>query len=144
MERPSWDAYFLDLAARTALRSTCPRAAVGCVLTVDRRIVATGFNGVVSGDQHCTDVGCVMHNGHCIAAVHAEANAIADAALRGVCTKGSTAYITHTPCIHCAKLLLSAGITHIVYALPYDDGVNMQYLAAHGERVQVERIEVQG
>jgi dCMP deaminase len=142
MTRPSWDVYFLDLAARAAMRSTCPRASVGCILTIDRRIVVSGFNGAISGDDHCADVGCDMVGGHCLRTVHAEINAIADAARRGVAVAGATAYVTHAPCIHCAKALLSAGVQRIVYVRSYDDGANMDYLGAHAERVQVEQMEV--
>jgi dCMP deaminase len=142
MQRPDWDVFFLDLAARMALRSTCPRRAVGCILTVDRRIVAAGYNGAVSGDTHCTDAGCNMVGGHCITAVHAEINAICDAARRGVSVDGATCYCTDAPCIWCAKTVISAGIARIVYVRGYDDGANMEYLAAHGERVQVQQMEV--
>lgn len=141
-KRPSWDAYFLDLAARAALRSTCPRAMVGCILTIDKRIVATGFNGAISGDAHCTDAGCRIVNGHCVNTVHAEANAIADAARRGVAVDGATAYVTHAPCLRCAQWLLSAGIVRVVYVRSYDDGDNMTYLAAHADRVLVQQMEI--
>ncbi len=139
--RPPWDTHFLRLAALTAERSTCPRAAVGCVLTFNNRIISTGYNGAPSGMAHCTDAGCTMHDGHCLRTVHAEANAIADAARRGVMVEGAIAYITHAPCIHCAKLLVSAGVQRIVYAAPYEDGANMQFLAV--ARVTVQRMKVQ-
>jgi dCMP deaminase len=132
VNRPSWDAYFLDLAARAAMRSTCPRASVGCILTIDRRIVVSGFNGAISGDDHCTDAGCDMVGGHCLRTVHAEINAIADAARRGVAVAGATAYVTHLPCIACAKLLVSAGVQRIVYGATYYDGANTTFLATAG------------
>ena len=135
-ERAEWDAYFLHLAAFVATRSTCPRAAVGCVLVVDRRIVAAGYNGAIAGAPHCTDAGCDIRAGHCVRAVHSEANAIADAARRGVAVQGARAYITHAPCHACAKLLLSAGVQRIVYSAPYSDGANMQFLASTGIDVQ--------
>lgn len=128
MERESWDAYFMRMARMVASRSTCPRASVGCVLCIDNRIVSTGYNGAIAGAPHCADVGCDMRNGHCTRTVHAEANAIADAARRGAVTWGGTAYITHAPCINCAKLLVSAGVQRIVYSNEYDDGSNMEFL----------------
>lgn len=124
------------------MRSTCPRASVGCILVIDNRHVVSGYNGAISGDEHCSDVGCQLVNGHCQRSVHAEANAIADAARRGVSVAGATAYVTHAPCINCAKLLLSAGIVRIVYVRPYNDGSNMDYLGAHAVRVQVQQMEV--
>lgn len=126
--RETWDAYFMRMARMVASRSTCPRASVGCVLCNDNRVVSSGYNGAIAGAPHCTDVGCDVRDGHCIRTVHAEANAIADAARRGVVTWGSTAYITHAPCINCAKLLVSAGVQRIVYSSAYDDGANMDFL----------------
>jgi dCMP deaminase len=134
--------HWMQIATLTAARSTCPRASVGCVLCIANRIVSTGYNGAIAGAPHCTDVGCNIVAGHCLRTVHAEANAIADAARRGVAVAGATAYVTHAPCIHCAKALLSAGVQRIVYVRPYDDGANMDYLGAHAERVQVQQMEV--
>jgi dCMP deaminase len=132
MTRPSWDTHWMQIATLTAARSTCPRASVGCVLCIANRIVSTGYNGAIAGTAHCTDVGCNMHDGHCLRTVHAEANAIADAARRGVAVAGATAYVTHLPCINCAKLLVSAGVQRIVWDKTYDDGANIQFLSDAG------------
>ena len=119
MTRPSWDSYFMSMARAAAQRSTCPRLTVGCVLVVDGDPVATGYNGAESGAAHCLDVGCEMPHGSCIRAVHAEANAVARAARRGARTDGATAYVTHSPCRACFKLLQNAGVARIVYGVPY-------------------------
>lgn len=119
--RPSWDAYFLAIAAAVGERSTCRRRRVGALLVRDRRILVTGFNGAVRGQPHCLDVGCDMHDGHCVRAVHAEVNAVIQAALHGVSTAESTLYCTSQPCHGCTKVLLNAGVIGVVYADPYDD-----------------------
>jgi dCMP deaminase len=121
--RPSWDEYFMQIARTVATRATCPRASVGCVLTRDRRILTTGYNGAPRGVAHCTEVGCLMVNDHCQRTTHAEANAIVQAALHGVSLEGATAYCTHHPCVNCVKLFISSGIRQIVYATPYSDPV---------------------
>jgi dCMP deaminase len=121
--RPAWDEYFMEIARTVATRATCPRASVGAVLTRARRILTTGYNGSPRGAAHCSDVGCIMVDGHCQRATHAEANAIVQAALHGVSLEGATAYCTHQPCSGCSKLLISAGITRIVYADAYPDPV---------------------
>ncbi len=110
MSRPTWKTYFLTIAGEVAKRATCPRAAVGCVLVFDKRILATGYNGAPPLMPHCEEVGCRMEDGHCTRTVHAEANAIAQAARYGISVAGSTAYVTHTPCLRCQQLLQSAGV----------------------------------
>jgi dCMP deaminase len=114
--RPSWDDQFLEIARITARRATCDRSHVGCVLVVDSRIVSSGYNGAFAGADHCDQVGHYMVDGRCARTVHAEANAVADAARRGVSVKGGTAYLTRLPCTPCLKLLISAGIVRIVCA----------------------------
>jgi len=111
----------MQIARTVATRATCPRASVGCVLTRDRRILTTGYNGAPRGVAHCTEVGCSIVNDHCQRATHAEANAIVQAALHGVSLEGATAYCTHHPCVNCCKLFISAGIRQIVYTTPYPD-----------------------
>lgn len=118
--RPSWDEYFMQLAQAAASRSTCTRKQVGCVLVVDRSVVATGYVGSMLGQPHCLDVGCeIGPDGGCIRTVHAELNAIAQAAKRGVAIEGAAAYITMSPCAACFKALVNAGVTDIVYQEPY-------------------------
>ena len=119
--RPSWDEYFIAAAILIASRSACQRLNVGCVLVSGgehkNRIIAAGYNGFLSGAEHKS---CVR-DGHEQATVHAEQNAISDAARRGVSVSGATAYITHFPCINCAKILASAGVKEIKYLHDYNN-----------------------
>ncbi|EKP95456.1 deoxycytidylate deaminase [Thermaerobacter subterraneus] len=131
-QRPPWDAYFMELAEVVARRSTCPRRHVGAVLVRDRRILATGYNGAPPGFPHCTEAGCLMQDGHCVRTIHAEANAILQAALHGVTVKGSTLYTTATPCLHCAKLLIGAGVVRVVYRDWYPDPRAVEFLERAG------------
>jgi dCMP deaminase len=117
--RPDWDSYFMKIAFAVSERSTCDRAFVGCVLVLEKRILTTGFNGSPAGQPHCDEVGHLMVEGHCVRTIHAETNAIIQAALHGVSTKGSTCYVTHFPCINCTKALINAGITRLVYCDNY-------------------------
>lgn len=120
-QRPSWDAYFLQIAATVSERSTCLRRSVGAVLVRDRRILATGYNGSPEGLPHCTDVGCLIVDGHCVRTLHAEQNALLQAATHGVSTEGATIYVTSEPCLQCTKMLLNARVRRIVYRDPYED-----------------------
>lgn len=113
--RPSWDEYFKEILQVTATRSPCERLQVGCLLVTTNRIVSQGYNGFLPGCSHTSHV----RDGHEQATVHAEQNAIADCAKRGVSCEGSTAYITHYPCIICCRLLLAAGIKEIKYIHDY-------------------------
>jgi dCMP deaminase len=113
--RPSWDAYFQEIVQVTAKRSPCHRLHVGCLLVVNNRIVSQGYNGYLPGCAHTS----VIREGHEQATVHAEQNAIADCAKRGVSCAGATAYITHYPCIICARILLASGVVEIKYIQDY-------------------------
>ena len=117
--RPTWDEYFLELAELAATRSSCDRAKVGAVITVDNSCIATGYNGGVAGMDNCCDVGHYLEEGHCIRTVHAEMNAILQSARQGHSTMGGTIYVTHYPCINCMKAIAQAGIKRIVYAKDY-------------------------
>lgn len=117
--RPDWDSYFMKIAYAVSERSTCDRAFVGCVLVRDKRIITTGFNGSPAGQDHCEDVGHLIVDGHCIRTIHAEANAIIQAALHGISTRDAICYVTHFPCINCTKALINAGIERIVYSVAY-------------------------
>ena len=119
--RPSWDAYFLQIAHTVSGRSTCLRRAVGAVLVRDRRILATGYNGAPEGLPHCLDVGCLIVDGHCVRTLHAEQNALLQAAVHGVSTEGATIYVTSEPCLQCTKMLLNARVRRIVYRDAYED-----------------------
>ncbi|MGH7706331.1 MAG: deoxycytidylate deaminase [Vulcanimicrobiaceae bacterium] len=122
----------MDVARTVATRATCPRAAVGAVVVRDHRILTTGYNGAPRHVAHCTEVGCLMVDGHCVRTTHAEANAIVQGALHGVALAGSTTYSTHQPCLGCSKLLISAGIVRIVYGEPYPDALAAALLAEAG------------
>ncbi|GIN08132.1 ComE operon protein 2 [Shouchella clausii] len=119
MERISWDQYFLAQSKLLSLRSTCPRLKVGATIVRDKRIIAGGYNGSVSGSDHCLDKGCYVVDNHCIRTVHAEVNALLQCAKFGVPTAGAEIYITHFPCIHCTKSLIQAGIARVYYAKDY-------------------------
>ena len=122
----------MEVARTVATRATCPRASVGAVLVRRHRILTTGYNGAPSRVAHCTEVGCEMVGEHCVRAVHAEANAIVQGALHGVSLDGSSAYTTHQPCVHCVKLMISAGVIRIVYETPYPDRFAQTLLAEAG------------
>tara|TARA_B100000035_G_scaffold191973_1_gene163877 strand:- start:35 stop:478 length:444 start_codon:yes stop_codon:yes gene_type:complete len=114
-ERISWQQYFMSIAFLTSVRSACSRLHVGCVLVKNNRIISSGYNGFLPNAPHKS----IVVDDHEIATVHAEQNTISDAAKRGVNVNGSTAYITHYPCIHCAKLLAASGISNIYYHHDY-------------------------
>jgi dCMP deaminase len=134
-ERPSWDEYFMQITLQVARRSTCPRAAVGAVIVREKRILTTGYNGSPQGLPHCTEVGCLMVNGHCVRTLHAEQNAIIQGALHGVDVSGSTLYVTHQPCLNCAKMIINAGIRRVVYAGRYHDDIARGFLEEAGVEI---------
>lgn len=130
--RPSWDQYFLQIAFTVASRSTCDRAHVGAVIVRRRRILATGYNGSPTGLPHCDEVGHLIIDGHCVRALHAEQNAIIQAALHGVGTDGGMIYVTHQPCLTCAKMIINAGIQRVVYVGRYPDDNSRRFLQEAG------------
>lgn len=124
MTRPDWDLYFIKIAKEVSTRSTCPRAQVGVVITRDNRILTTGYNGAAAGEPHCEDVGCDVVNDHCQRAIHAETNAIAQAAKYGISLEGATLYMFDTKgryaqdvgswdCHYCGQLIKAAGIARV-------------------------------
>lgn len=119
MERISWDQYFMAQSHLLALRSTCTRLMVGATIVRDKRIIAGGYNGSVSGGAHCIDDGCYVVDNHCIRTIHAEVNALLQCAKFGVPTEGAEVYVTHFPCVHCSKALIQAGIKNVYYANDY-------------------------
>jgi len=137
-KRATWDEYFMRIAQQVATRSTCDRKRCGAVIVHDRVILSTGYNGSISGTPHCDDVGHMMDNGHCVRTIHAEMNAVAQAAKNGVNINGSTIYITASPCWTCFKLLCNAGIKRICYAEFYRDG----RIIEAAEQVGVELIDL--
>lgn len=119
MKRITRDALYVGMAAMVAHRGTCVRATVGAVIVVDNHPISLGYNGAPAGMPHCTDVGCDIEDGGCVRAIHAEANAIAWAASRGLPTAGGTMYCTHAPCRPCAQLMVAAGLSHLHYQNDY-------------------------
>jgi dCMP deaminase len=117
--RPGWDEYFLEVAAVAARRATCDRQRVGAVIVVELQVVATGYNGSIRGMPHCDDVGHDIVDGHCVRTIHAEMNALAQAARRGVAVEGATIYTTASPCWACFRVLANTGIRRFVYGEPY-------------------------
>lgn len=113
--RPPWDEYFMRIAFEVATRATCLRRHVGAVIVRDRRILSTGYNGSPPGQRHCDEVGCLLEDGRCIRTLHAEQNALMQAALHGVSTHGATLYATCRPCHVCARMVVAAGIVRVVF-----------------------------
>ena len=140
LERPTWDEYFMELATIAAKRSTCMRRQIGAVLVRDRRVLSTGYNGVPRGLAHCEDVGCLRESmgipsGERVElcrAVHAEQNAVVQAALGGVSPEGAEIYTTTYPCVLCTKVLINAGIVRVVYRDPFPDKLSAELLAEAG------------
>lgn len=127
--RPSWDEYFMKIAQEVSSRSTCLRRQVGAVIVKDKRILSTGYNGAPSGLKHCAEVGCLREqlgilsgeNQELCRGLHAEQNAIIQAALHGVSIAGSSLYSTHKPCVLCSKMVINAGIKEILFVEGYPD-----------------------
>lgn len=136
--RPSWDDYFMAITRIVATRSTCDRLEAGAVLVKNRRIISTGYNGSPPGLPHCNDVGHLMEEGHCVRTIHGEHNAILQAAnMPGASTEGSTLYVKYTPCIHCAKYVVAAGIKRVVLGKVYRHPQATDYLKSAGIEVEV-------
>ena len=137
--RPSWDEYFMRIAREVATRATCLRRSVGAVIVRDRRILSTGYNGSPPGQPHCYEVGCLMEDGRCIRTLHAEQNALIQAALHGVSTEGATLYGTCRPCHVCARMIVGAGIRRVVFAGDPPEGWGLEVLRGAGvELVQID------
>ena len=139
-KRPQWDDYFMDITHFDATRSTCLRRHVGAVLVRDKRILSTGYNGAPSGIEHCLETGCLREQlgipsgerHELCRALHAEQNAIIQAALHGVGIKGATLYCTNLPCVICSKMLINAGIVKIMYQDGYPDELAFDMLSSAG------------
>ena len=117
--RVSWNDYFMGIALSVSTRATCDRQHVGAVIARDKSILATGYNGSVRGLSHCDDVGHLMEEGHCVRTIHAEANALVQAARNGVRISGASIYVTTIPCWGCFRLIANAGIVEIYYGGMY-------------------------
>ncbi len=143
-KRPDWDNYFLDIVELVSRRSTCCRRSVGAGLVRDSRILATGYNGAPSKLHHCLDIGCLREQlnvpsgerHELCRGLHAEQNAIIQAALHGVSTKGSTLYCTNHPCVICAKMIINAGISRVVIRDGYHDQLAAEMLKEAGIGVE--------
>lgn len=142
-ERITWEKYFMLQAIMLAARSTCTRLHVGAIVVKDGRIIASGYNGSVSGTPHCTEVGDLLVDGHCIRAVHAEQNALMQLAKMGISADGAQVFVTDFPCVHCTKLLLQAGATKINYLRNYrNDDFVTELLDA--KNVTIAQVKVDG
>lgn len=143
-QRKSWDEYFLAIANLVGERSTCLRRKVGAVLVREKRILCTGYNGVPHGMAHCEDVGCLREKlgiqpGERIEicrGIHAEQNALVQAATFGVSVTGAKLYCTHSPCITCAKMLINAGIKEFVVVADYPDEFSREFIKEAGVKVR--------
>ena len=146
--RPSWDAYFMEIARLVASRSTCLRRQVGAVIVKDKRILATGYNGAPAGLRHCAEVGCLRERlrvppgerHELCRAIHAEQNAIIQAATFGVPMFGASIYTTHFPCVLCAKMIINAGLVRLAYAQGYPDALSAQMLKE--AKLKIDRLKV--
>ncbi|MFX1282650.1 MAG: cytidine/deoxycytidylate deaminase family protein [Promethearchaeota archaeon] len=138
--RTSWENYFMKIAQQVATRSTCDRKHIGAVIVRDKTILSTGYNGSIRNLPHCDDVGHMMENGHCVRTVHAEANAIAQAAKNGVNVNQSEIYITASPCWTCFKLLANAGIIKVIFGEFYKD--ERIFEAAKLAHIKLKHLEV--
>ena len=145
MKRPDWDAYFMEFAEVAAKRSTCLRRQVGAVIVKNKQLLATGYNGTPMGLPHCEETGCLREklqvpSGKChelCRGVHAEQNAITQAAYHGVSVNGGTVYCTHQPCVVCTKMLINAGIKRVVYGNPYPDELAQEMMGQSGMQIEV-------
>lgn len=140
MARPSWNEYFMDITRLVARRSTCMRRQVGAVMVKEKNILATGYNGTPSGIKHCDVTGCLREQlnvpsgerHELCRGLHAEQNAIIQAARHGVNISGSILYCTNSPCIICTKMLINAGIRKVVYLEGYSDNLSVAMLEEAG------------
>jgi dCMP deaminase len=117
--RISFDEYFMRMAVLASDRATCVRLNVGAVLIKNKNVIATGYNGSAPKEVHCIEEGCLIKDGHCIRTIHAEQNALLQCAKNGVNAQGATIYVTHQPCLHCTKSLITAGISEIIFLNEY-------------------------
>ncbi len=144
--RPSWDEYFMEMAEIVKTRSTCLRRQVGAVVVKDKRILASGYNGAPTGLKHCEETGCLREQlgipsgqrHELCRGLHAEQNAIIQASLHGVKLEGATLYVTIQPCVVCAKMVINAGISKLVFKGDYPDELSWQMLEESG--IELRRI----
>ncbi|MHB1043516.1 MAG: deoxycytidylate deaminase [Eubacteriales bacterium] len=145
--RPGWDKYFMDITTVVSGRSTCLRRRVGALIVKDRRILASGYNGAPGGLRHCLDIGCLREQQgipsgerhELCRGLHAEQNALIQAAVYGIAISGAVFYVTHQPCVLCAKMLINAGVKKVVYAGGYPDPLALSMFEEAG--VELVRFE---
>ena len=143
--RPTWDEYFIDISRHVATRSTCLRRHVGAIIVKDKRILSTGYNGAPQGLAHCDEIGCLREKlgipsgqrQEICRGLHAEQNAIVQAALHGVTIQGGQIFCTHQPCVTCAKMIINAGIVRVVCAEEYPDELGRSMLAEAGIELEL-------
>jgi dCMP deaminase len=136
--RASWDEYFMRIAVEVSSRATCDRKHVGAVIVREKSILATGYNGSIRGLDHCDEEGHMMEDGHCVRTIHAEANAIIQAARNGVRIDGATVYVTASPCWGCFKMIANAGLSRIVFGEFYRD----ERIFRFSERLGIELVNL--
>jgi dCMP deaminase len=142
--RPSYDEYFMEMAHVVAKRSTCLRRTVGAILVKEKHILSTGYNGAPKGLRHCSETGCLREDQNIPSGqrhelcrgLHAEQNAIIQAAVFGVSIKGSVLYCTNTPCVVCVKMLINAGVTEIIYSGEYPDDLAKQMMSESNLKIK--------
>jgi len=150
MNRPNWDDYFIKLTQDVSERATCVKRKVGALIVKDKRILATGYNGAPKGFKHCEETGCIRQEmglpsgqrHELCRGLHAEQNAIIQAAVHGVEIEGATLYCNYQPCVICVKMLINAGIKKIVYAGGYPDELAQKMLKE--SKIQVVKYEKKG
>jgi dCMP deaminase len=141
--RATWDEYFMAIALQVATRATCDRKHVGAVIVRDRTLLSTGYNGSIRGLGHCDEEGHMMVDGHCVRTVHAEANAIVQAARNGVGIEGASIYVTASPCWNCFKLIANSGLERICFGEFYRDDRIWEYSEKAGiELVDLSHVEL--
>ena len=138
-KRVSWEQYFMNIAQEVATRSTCDRKYIGSVIVRDKTILSTGYNGSIRGLPHCDEAGHEMENGHCIRTIHAEANAIVQAARNGVNIDGGEIFVTASPCYNCFKMIANAGIRKIYFGEFYRD----ERIKKHADELGIELIHLE-
>jgi dCMP deaminase len=146
--RDDIDTHFMKIALLVSERSTCIKQNVGAVLVCDKHIIATGYNGAPAGLPHCTEETCLrkglssLEDSHLCRGVHAEQNAIIQSALHGSTTREGTIYTTHFPCMSCLKMLINAGIHHIVYKTPYDMENEIKMALVRNAGIKIRQLEI--
>lgn len=137
-KRISWEQYFMNIAQETSTRATCDRKHIGAVITRDKTILSTGYNGSIRGLPHCDEAGHEMENGHCIRTIHAEANAIVQAARNGINIDGGEIFVTASPCYNCFKMIANAGIRKIYFGEFYRD----ERIKKHADELGIELVHL--